>query len=82
MKKEKRLDQRCSGRLLRSFYLRLAQRITNINTQARPNTLETESIKRQVRTLTVPPREGAGRLGTSTSECTLHRIRSLQILFP
>ena len=31
---------------------------------------------------TVPPREGEGRLSTSSSEGTLHHIRSLQILFP
>ena len=80
MKKEK--IRPCSGRLLRSFYLRLVQRITNINMPARPNTLEAECIKTQVGILTVPPREGAGRLGTSTSEGTLHHIRILQILFP
>ena len=80
--KKKKIDPRCSGRLLLSFYLRLVQGITNINIPARPNTLETECIKTQVGILTVPPREGAGRLGTSTSEGTLHHIRSLQISFP
>ena len=39
---------------------------------ARPNTLETKCICAQVGIITVPPREGAGQLGTTTSNGTLH----------
>ena len=31
--------------------------------------------------VTVPPREGAGRVRTSTNEGTLHHIRSLSIQY-
>ena len=74
---EKGIDPRCSGRLLRQFYLRLVLYTDNkYNETVRPNTLETKCICAQVGIITVPPREGAGRLGTNTSNGTLHLIQS------
>ena len=51
----------------------------NLNIPARYYALEHECKQNQVGIVTVPPREGAGRQGTSTSEGTLHHIHRLNI---